>query len=178
MIVSISGPHGTGKSTIGMIIAEKLDLRYYSTGQAFRDLAQEMHMTLSEFTEHVEDNPNIDEQLDNKVIEIAKGNNVLIDSQIGGFLLASLADFKIYLYCPLKVRIRRMAERDNNNYEEKERETLMREKSELERFKRLYNIDLSNLEEIKKVHNIFINTEFLSIEEVVNLILQKINGLS
>ena len=41
MIITISGLHGTGKSTIGKKLAENLGIRYYSTGQAFRELANE-----------------------------------------------------------------------------------------------------------------------------------------
>ena len=64
MIIAISGLHGTGKSTIAKKIAEKLGIRHYSTGDAFRELAEEMNMTLEEFTAYVEKNPEIDKKLD------------------------------------------------------------------------------------------------------------------
>ena len=70
MILAISGLHGTGKTTVGKLIAEKLGIEYYSTGQAFRDLAREMNLSLEEFTKYVESNPDIDKKLDNKIIEI------------------------------------------------------------------------------------------------------------
>ena len=174
MIITISGLHGTGKSSVGRILAEKLGLKFYSTGIAFRELAKEMDMNLGEFTKFVELNNEIDEKLDNKVIKIAKDGNVLIDSQLGGFLLDKIADFKIFLFCPLEIRVKRMSERDNSDFEEKLKETQNREISELERFKLLHNIDLSDMKKIKKVHNIFINTEDYSLEEVVNQILLEI----
>ncbi|MFW9819499.1 MAG: (d)CMP kinase [Candidatus Thorarchaeota archaeon] len=171
MIITISGLHGTGKSTIAKLIAEKLCIQYYSTGQIFRDLALEMNMTLEEFTKYVEENPDIDKKLDNKIIDIAQKGNIIIDSQLSGYILKAIADFKILLTCPLETRIKRMADRDNNRYDEKVKETMIREKSELERFKRLYNIDLSNQEELHQLYDLIIDTENLTVEEVLEKIL-------
>ena len=171
MIITISGLHGTGKSTIGKLIAENLGIRYYSTGQIFRDLAQEMNMTLEEFTKYVEKNPKIDKKLDNKINEIAQKGNIIIDSQLSGHLLKSLANFKILLLCPLEIRVKRMAERDNTNYEKKLKETKLREKSEIERFKSLYGIDLSDQEDLNIIYDLIINTENLTIKEIVEKIL-------
>ena len=171
MIITISGLHGTGKSTIAKLIAEKLKIQYYSTGQIFRDFAQEMNMTLEEFTKYVEENPDIDKKLDNKIIDIAHKGNIIIDSQLSGHILKTIADFKILLTCSLETRIKRMADRDDNNYEEKVKETMIREKSELERFKRLYNIDLNNQEELDQLYDLIIDTENLTIEDILNKIL-------
>ncbi len=177
MIITISGLHGTGKSTIGKLIAEKLGIQYYSTGQAFRDLAQEMNMTLEEFTKYVEKNPKIDERLDEKIEKIAQKRNIIIDSQLSGHILKTIADFKIILLCPLEIRVKRMAERDNTDYEKKLKETKLREKSELERFKSLYDIDLSDQETLKRIYDLIINTENLTIEDIVEKILTKLKKL-
>ncbi len=175
MILTISGLHGTGKSEIGKRISEKLGIKYYSTGQAFRDLKEEKGMTLEEFTKFAENNPEIDKELDNKVIEIAKQGNVIIDSQLSAYLLKSIADCKILLTCPLETRVNRMAERDNTSYEEKLKETSVREQSELERFKKLYTIDLSDEDIIKNTYDIIIETENLSIQQVLDQILLALN---
>lgn len=175
MIVTISGLHGTGKSTIGKKLAKSLGMKYYSTGEAFRDLATDMNMTLEEFTHHVEENPEIDKQLDKKIKDIAKKGNVVVDSQLSGTILESIADFKILLTCPLETRVKRMAERDLGSYEDKLKETLLREKSELRRFKELYNIDLSNKKQNKKTYDLIIDTQNLTIEEVLDKILSSLN---
>ena len=171
MIITISGLHGTGKSAIGKLIAQKLRIQYYSTGQIFRDLAQEMNMTLEEFTAYVEKNPEVDKKLDGKIIEIAQKGNIIIDSQLSGYILKSIADFKILLTCPIETRVKRMAERENTNYEDKLKETVLREKSELERFKSLYHIDLSDRGKLELIYDLVINTENLTIEEILEKIL-------
>ncbi|MFX1366589.1 MAG: (d)CMP kinase [Promethearchaeota archaeon] len=171
MIISISGLHGTGKSTIGKLIAKKLRIQYYSTGQAFRDLALEKNMTLEEFSKFVEENPEIDKELDKKVIRIAQKGNIIIDSQLSGHILKTIADFKIMLVCPLEIRVKRMTERDGTSYDEKIKETQIREKSELERFKHLYNIDLNDKKETQKLFDLIINTENLTVKEITDKIL-------
>ena len=173
MILTISGKHGSGKSVIGKKIALALDIKYYSTGQAFRDLAKEMNMSLEEFTQYVENHPEIDQELDNKIVEIAKKGDIIIDSQLSGHLLQNIADFKILLKCPLETRVKRMADRDQTSYEEKLKETMVREKSEQERFKILYDIDLED----NKTYDLIIETENLSIEEVLNKILSVIKSM-
>ena len=174
MIIAISGLHGTGKSTIGKLIAKTLKIRYYSTGEAFRELAKQNNMTIKEFTQYTENHPNIDLELDKKVIEFAKQGNIIIDSQLSGFLLKDIADFKIHLICPLNVRVERMANRDQMSHEEKIIETRLREESELERFNRLYNINLSDEETINKTFDLIIDTENLTIQEIIDLILSKL----
>jgi len=170
MILTISGLHGTGKSTIGKLISQKLGLKYYSTGQAFRDLAKDMNFTLEEFTDYVEKNPDIDSKLDDKIIEIALKDNILIDSQLSAYLLESVADFKILLTCSLEIRVKRMTERDDALYDDKLKETTIREKSELARFNKLYDIDLNDQSKVEKIYDLIIDTSELTIEEIFELI--------
>jgi cytidylate kinase len=177
MIIAISGLHGTGKSTIAKLLADKLGIFYYSTGQAFRDLAKENNMSLEEYSHFVEMHPDIDKELDNKVVNMAKKGSIIIDSQLSGHILKSMANFKVQLTCPIEVRVKRMADRDKTSYEEKLNETTIREKSELERFKKLYNIDLSDNKSTKEFFDLIINTEHLTIEEIVDKILTELNKI-
>ncbi len=170
MILTISGLHGTGKSTIGKLLSQKLGLKYYSTGQDFRDLAKDMNFTLEEFTDYVEKNPDIDRKLDDKIMGIALKDNVVIDSQLSAYNLESIADFKILLTCSLKIRVNRMVERDNSMYDDKLKETTIREKSELARFNKLYNIDLNNQLKIEEIYDLIIDTAESTIEEILELI--------
>ena len=177
MLITISGLHGTGKSTVAQLLAEKLNLTYYSTGNAFRSLAKEHNMNLEEFSNYVEKNPQIDEELDQKIVEIASENdNLVIESLLSGYLLKKNADYTILLKAPLKVRVQRMMDRDDTNYQEKLKETEFREKSEISRFKELYQIDITDKILQKEIFDIIINTENLSIKEVVSRIIHKIEN--
>jgi len=135
-----------------------------------------MNLTLEEFTRHVEKHPEIDNELDEKIVKVAKKGDIVVDSQLSGFLLKSIADLRIILTCPLETRVKRMVERDGTPYDEKMEETLMREKSEAERFKELYNIDLNDVNQIKEAYDVVIATEGLSIEQVFNNAMHVINN--
>ena len=136
------------------------------------DLAKEMNMALEQLTQYVENHPEIDQEYDKKIVEIAKKGDIIIDSQLSGHLLQNIADFKILLKCPLETRVKRMVDRDLTSYDEKLKETTVREKSEQERFKILYDIDLEDT----KTYDLIIETENLSIEEVLNKILSVIKS--
>lgn len=177
MILAISGLHGTGKSTVGRKVAESLGMIYFSAGDAFRELAKLKNMTLEEFSTYVEENEEIDKKLDEKIVEVAKRGNTLIESQLSAFLLEGIADFKILLTCPLEVRVKRMAGRDGSSYEEALKETEFREKSELDRFKLLYNIDLSDKKKQQALYDFILNTEDITVEESVEIILNEIKKL-
>ena len=114
--------------------------------------------------------------MDEKVIQVAKKGDIIVDSQLSGFILKDIANMKIHLICPLKTRVKRIAERDNNSYQESMKETLLREKSELDRFKNLYNIDLSDNQVINHIYDIILNTEKLSVEQVLEKLLHFIKN--
>ncbi|MBY8982689.1 MAG: AAA family ATPase [Candidatus Lokiarchaeota archaeon] len=175
MIITISGFHGTGKSTIGKLLAKKLNLNYYSTGYAFRDLAEEMNMTLEEFTIYTEKHPEIDEKLDEKVIKIGKTqDNIVIESLLSSYFLKDSADYKILLKASLETRIKRMIIRDNSDYQKKLKETEIREKSEIDRFRELYDIDINNKQLKKEIFDLIVETDDLTIKQVLDIILHKI----
>lgn len=173
--IAISGFHGTGKSTVGDILAEKLNLQHYSTGDAFRSLAKQKGMSLEEFSVYVEQNPEIDKKLDKKVIvKASHKENIVVDSLLSGYLLKDIADFKVLLTAPLETRITRMVERDDDKYQKKLEETKFREKSEIERFKDLYDIDLEDENLKEQVFDLIIETQHYSAEEIVDKIISQI----
>lgn len=49
MIITISGTPGSGKSTVGKLLAKKLGFRYFSIGSMRRAMARERGLTLQQF---------------------------------------------------------------------------------------------------------------------------------
>ncbi len=164
--ITIGGLHGTGKSSIADKVAKHFDLRRVSAGVIFRNLAKERGYTLEEFSRIAEGNEEIDRELDARQAAEAEKGDLVIDGQLAGWMAAEHADFRINLTAPLDVRVRRIANRDDVDFDFAKRETETRELSEKERYFEYYGIDISDL----SIYDLIINTDKFDLEGVVNII--------
>ena len=153
LVITVSGLHGSGTSTQARRLAESLGLRYVSAGLLFRRIAEERGLTLEELSRLAEESPELDRMIDERTREEARRGGVVIDATLAGWM-AEDADLKIFLTAPLEERVRRIARREGLSLEEAMRETLKRERSERERFKRYYGIDINDL----SIYDVVLNT--------------------
>jgi cytidylate kinase len=146
MLLTVSGPPGSGKSTNAAGLAKRFGLDHVSGGDIFRDLADERGYSPVEFNELAEEDDQIDRDLDRRLREIAvERDDVLLESRLAGWLAADQADVKIWLDAPRTIRAERIADRENKPVDVAEAETERREASEALRYKEYYNIDISDL---------------------------------
>jgi cytidylate kinase len=129
IVITLSGQHGTGKSTYARQIASKLNLRYVSAGSLFREVASERGLSLMELGRMCEEDEGIDKMIDGRSIESMRGGNVLIDSQLAGHFARDLDALKICLTALLDIRVDRIAKRDKKPSREMRDETLERDLS-------------------------------------------------
>lgn len=155
VVVVVSGPPGSGKSTLAKRLAERLGLRYFSTGSLYRRIAVERGVGLEELDSLAERDPSIDLEIDSLARREAERGGVVIDTHAGGWLLRDLSTFSIYVTASLETRARRVAERDGKSLEEAMREIVSREESMRRRFSQLYGIDMRDT----TVFDLVINTE-------------------
>ncbi|MBD3192251.1 MAG: AAA family ATPase [Candidatus Heimdallarchaeota archaeon] len=166
VVITISGPHGAGKSTYAKAIAKELSLRYVSSGQQFRRLAKEEGLSLEDFSNVCEQDEDIDRKIDQLTIKEAKKGNVILEGQLAAWMTRDFSDFNIYVTATFETRVNRIAERDDKDYAEARQETTSRKKSEVQRFKELYNIDIENLD----IYDMILSTERLSREVCINIL--------
>jgi cytidylate kinase len=166
VVITISGPHGTGKSTYAKYIASKLGLRYVSAGLLFRQIASERGLSLKELSEICEKDMEIDKMIDERSKNMMMEGNVLVDAQLSGHLAKDIDSFKIYLMAPFQERVERIAKRDGKNEEEVRNETLMRELSEKKRFKQFYNIDLDDI----SIYDLVLNTALMPLKSNLSIL--------
>ncbi|GAA0716808.1 cytidylate kinase [Halorubrum trapanicum] len=146
MLITVSGPPGSGKSTNAVQLADALDLGHVSGGDIFREMAAERDMTPVEFNEFAEEDPQIDRDLDRRLREIAvERDDVVLESRLAGWLAADHADFRFWFDAPLSVRAERIAEREAKAVDRARTETERRETSERKRYREYYNIDIEDL---------------------------------
>jgi cytidylate kinase len=146
MLITVSGPPGSGKSTNAVQLADALGLGHVSGGDIFREMAAERDMTPVEFNEFAEEDPQIDRDLDRRLREIAvERDDVVLESRLAGWLAADHADFRFWFDAPLSVRAERIAERESKPVDRAATETERREASERKRYREYYGIDIEDL---------------------------------
>src|SRR6056297_2679651 len=146
MLITVSGPPGSGKSTNAVQLADALGLGHVSGGDIFREMAAERDMTPVEFNEFAEEDPQIDRDLDRRLRDIAvERDDVVLESRLAGWLAADHADIKIWLDAPREIRAERIADREEKPVDVARQETARRENSEALRYKEYYNIDIRDL---------------------------------
>ena len=173
MLVTISGPAGSGKSTAAAALAEALDYDHVSGGDIFRDLAVERGITPLELNKLAEDDDEIDRDLDRRLRGIAETRDeVVLESRLAGWMAGEHADFRIWLDAPLSVRARRIADREDKPVEVAREETRERRDSEARRYREYYGIDVDEL----GIYDLSVNTARLSPGAVLDVILTTVEG--
>ena len=172
MRITISGPPGSGKTTVAGILAQKLGFKLVSGGYIFREMAKEHSMDIVEFSKYAENNWDVDREIDRRLVEIAKeNNNVIIDSRLSGWLayLNRIPAFKVYLKASLPVRIERIGKREGGELEKIREETIYREKSEKLRYRKIYNINFEDL----SIYDLIVDSDNLTPEEIAKIIMEE-----
>jgi CMP/dCMP kinase len=167
LIITISGLHGTGKSTYAAELAKSLGLRHVSAGMLFRRLAKEKEMSLADFGQLALKDPSIDRLVDDETMKEAEKGDVVIDGQLSGWVLKEIADLRIYLTAPDDVRLERIAQRDRLNLVQARRETLQREKLQTERYMIHYGLKVND----RSVYHIVMDTSLLPMEGTAKILL-------
>jgi len=173
LVVTIAGPHGTGKSTYAKIIAKQFKLRYVSAGQFFRDLAKQRGVSFEELSRQAANSQEIDRLIDERSAAEAGKGNVVVEGQLAAWMAKDRAQVRIYLKAPDEVRIGRIAHRDHLDYEVARRQTLEREEIQRDRYKRYYGIDIDDL----SLYNVVVDTGNRSIESTSAEMMSKIRDI-
>ncbi len=144
MIITVSGPPGSGKSTLSRTIAEHFNLELVSSGDVFRAMAKEKGVDLEEFGHIAETDLAIDKEIDRRQVELSKTKgDFLFEGRLSGWLID--ADLKIMLKTDVAVRARRIAGRENISHQQAMHETMVRQESEAKRYSVYYDIDITDL---------------------------------
>lgn len=167
MLVTVSGPPGSGKSTAAAGLAAALDFDHISGGDIFRELAADRGLSLEEFGELATEDETIDQNLDRRLREIARERDELVlESRLAGWMAGEHADLRCWLDAPLSVRASRIADRESWGFDEAAERTRVREANERERYAAYYDIDFSD----RSIYDLAVNTARWSEDGVVSLL--------
>lgn len=166
MIITVSGPHGTGKSTYAARLARTLQHRHVSAGMLFRKIAQEKNLPLEQLGKIALEDPSIDKMVDDRTIKEAKKGNVVVDGQLAGWILRDNADLRIYLTAPEPIRLERIAKRDKLDLEEARAQTAQRESVQNERYMRHYGFHVED----RSIYQLILDTSLGSINDTAKVL--------
>jgi len=173
MKITISGKIGAGKTTVSKILAKKLNLKYLSTGDVWREIAKEKGITITEFAKLAEKETKYHQELDKKTEEIGKiQDNFVFDSRLAfNFISDSI---KIFLDVNIEIAAKRIfnqkreKEKENTDLEKTRKAIITREQSELKAYQELYNLNHHD----KANYDLVIDTSKSNPEKIVNKIIE------
>ena len=147
--ISLAGDLGSGKSTVGDVLAKKYSMEKVSIGVMLRDLATEYGMDITAFNKYMETHPEIDNELDNKLKSYEnKDGNFLFDSRLAWNFVPS--SFSVYMQADIKTSAERIlnAGRSSEIYvdvNQAAEQLKARRESESLRYKTLYGVDILDM---------------------------------
>ncbi|VVB99110.1 Cytidylate kinase [uncultured archaeon] len=139
MKICISGLSGSGKNTVGELVAKKLG--YRTINPTFKTIAAKQKMQLMDFQKKAEHDHSIDKKFDDALIASTKGGKCVVTTWLGPWMIKD-ADMRVWLYAPQAARAARVAKRDGMSVEEAERHISDRDESNHHRYMEIYKINI------------------------------------
>jgi CMP/dCMP kinase len=166
MIISVSGQHGTGKSTYASRLAKDLGIRHVSAGLLFRKIARENNLSLKDLGEKALKDFSIDKLVDERTIEESEKGNVVVDGQLAGWVIRDKADLRIYLTAPEDIRLERIAKRDKLTVEDARAQTEHRESLQRKRYLHHYGYHVED----RSIYHLVLDTSLGSIDDTARVL--------
>lgn len=169
MLITLSGLPGSGTSTVAKLVAPQLGLDHVDGGTIFRSLAAERGLSLARFAELAEADDTIDKALDERLTQRAVAGDVVLESRLAGWLVhrAGARGHKVWIECDELERARRVGGRDAHDVEEALGTNRVRERSERDRYRAYYDIDLTD----RSIYDLVLDSTDRSPEDLVAEIL-------
>ncbi|MBU4283542.1 MAG: cytidylate kinase family protein [Nanoarchaeota archaeon] len=174
MIITISGTIGSGKSSVGILVAKKLGFKYYCIGDLRREMAKKRGISIWELNKLGEEDPSTDLEPDKFAEEKGKkeDNFVMVGRTSFHFIPHSV---KIFLDVAPEVGAKRIFNHQRNEEKYKDLKQAIkkaneRHKSDDKRYKKYYNLDVFGMSN----YDFVIDTTNLTIEQAAEKIIEKI----
>ena len=164
--IAISGKSGCGNTTVSRMVAGKLGLRLIN--YTFHDMAGEMGISFKEMVVLANrDIPQYDIRLDKKLVSMALAPGCVLASRLAVWLLKK-ADLKVYLFASPEVRAGRIADRENQDFEQALSEMVERDRLDRERYLQIYGIDIDKFDFVDQIIDANHIDQFSIAEKIVD----------
>ena len=173
MRITISGPIGSGKTTVCNLLAKRLGYRMVVSGNIFREMARERNLSLAEFGALCEHDMRNDRLLDERMVEIARESpDIILEGRLVAHMLKKhdIPALKFFLTADLETRAKRVVEREGKPLDMALREMREREDSEAARYLSYYDINIKSID----VYDVVIDTADRTPEQIVDIMVEKV----
>lgn len=143
-LIAVSGLPGTGTTTLCRLLSPRLNLPHVYAGQMFRAMAKEHGLDVNAFGEYAEQHPEVDTELDRRMIDVARKGGVILEGRMCAWHVkeAGAPALKVLLEAPEEVRARRVADREGaGDWMQVLAQNRHREASEAKRYREIYGFD-------------------------------------
>jgi len=147
LLITVSGPPGSGTTTAAERVAARLELALVPGGAVFRSMASERGLSLGEFGRYATDHPEVDVELDGRLADRARQGDVVIESRLAGWIARNegLPAVRAWIDCDPDIRAGRVAAREDVSRARARAENDERQHVERSRYLVLYGLDLEDL---------------------------------
>jgi cytidylate kinase len=175
-VVVISGPPGSGSTSVAKEVAKRLGFKYFVPGKLHKKLGEnkkESKAALESWHTKKGSSKKFHKDLDKLQIKKAKKGNIVICGKLSVHFLKELGDYKIWLDVPLKDRAKRTAKRDGINVNKAVKEIRKRQNIERKEWKRIYGFDYFYQ---KKIADYVIDSSELTVKQTADKIIRFIKS--
>ncbi len=181
-LITVSGRIASGSTTLAKRISQELGWRHIEGGEVFWEAVRARLQLNPKDTALRPDEE--DEAFDASLKELIQTQqHIVLETKLAGFLAEGVPNvFKVLVVCEnaegvdqAQIRIDRLVNREHMGIEEAKEEVLVREKSDLEKWQRLYaqgNPDWVYWD--NRYYDLIINTYAHDQEQALALVLEKI----
>lgn len=185
-IITISGPAGSGKSTIAESLAKQLSAERIYVGGIRRQLARDMGMNLAELNEyaltHPETDINVDKNAATQARKLAEKNIVIVEGRTQFYFIPE--SIKLYIkvdpqegakriWQDIQIEINKNKRNEGkfNSLAEVEKYQKVRQSNDLARYQKYYQLDHTD----EKHYDFILDTTHISAQEATDKALEYLN---
>lgn len=175
MIITIAGKPGSGKSTVGKMLATELRYRFFSIGDLRGQMAMKRGLTIDELNELGKTEHWTDLEVDKFTQEMGRtADNLVIDGRLAWYFIPQ--SFKIYLDVVPAIAAQRIFP-DQRPDEEPEKDVTALNKRldsryhhDQARYHDIYQVDINNMSN----YDLILDTSDMPVAEIVAKIIDKL----
>ena len=170
LLLTVSGPPGSGTSTLVGKLCEDRGWSSVNGGDIFREQASERGLSVAEFSALCKQDLDVDRSLDDilkQVMSDPDGPEV-VESRLCGWWAEELglSCLRIWVSVSEEERARRIQNREGGDYQTSLEISRQRQSDDMERYRELYGIDLDDM----RPYNLVVDADELDAEGVFAIV--------